>query len=139
MRRISERILIVSDDGPSAALRQSLVAREFEVNTTQDADDGYQKLTESPFDLAIISLDDVSAGLDLIKRIRSNSNLGGLLILTTAEWGTGQPTLALTQGADAFEPKPIDGERLTIAVEKLVRPNLVMSAKASVAERDAED
>jgi len=77
-------------------------------------------------------------GIGLIKRIRQNAELQRLSILAVGEWGTGQPTMALTAGADAFEPEPLNEERLIAAVAKLMRPNLTMIASASGVDGEKE-
>jgi CheY-like chemotaxis protein len=74
----------------------------------------------------------------LIKRIRSNGGPGQLRIMTVAEWGTGQATMALAQGVDAFEPKPVEAVRLVEAIERLLQP-VAMTAWARTTKRDLED
>ena len=136
---MTQRILIITDDEQSHSLRQALELKGFDVTVTQEADDGHRQLIGSHFDMVILDLARAITGVGLIKRIRSNPELNRLLVLTIAEWGTGQPTLALTQGADAFEPKPIKATELVGAVEKLLRPRMVMTAKASTADGESED
>jgi len=131
-----ERILIVSDEQRDPAMRESLAQQGFSVAITDDVDNGYKQLTESRFDLVVVNVSDPAAGSNFIKRIRTNPELRGVHLLTVAEWGTGQPTMALTEGTDGFEPGPIDGERLIAAVVRLMRPNLTMTARASGADRD---
>jgi len=131
-----ERILIVSDEKGNMWMRASLARQGFSVAVADDADKGYAQLLESRCDLAVISLRDSTSGLHLIKQIRGNSELRRVLILAIAEWGTGRPTMALTAGADGFEPGPVDRERLIAAVARLMRGNLTMTARASVADRD---
>jgi DNA-binding response OmpR family regulator len=131
-----ERILIVSDEKRDASMRESLVQQGFAVAVTDDADDGYKQLIESRFDLVVVNVSDPVAGSNFIKRIRTNPELRKVHLLTVAEWGTGQPMMALTEGADGFEPGPIDGERLVAAVARLIRPNLTMTARASGTDRD---
>ena len=126
-----ERILIVGDMERSVGPRQSLTTEGFIVTTTDDVSASYEQLRESQFDLVIVNLDDSTEGLDLIKRIRADAQLQRVSILVIAEWGTGHPTMALTAGADRFEPGPVDAERLTAAVRKMVRSNLTMVARAS--------
>ena len=133
---MTQQILIISDDEGREFLRHALIGRGLKVTIETDADAGYDILTKGHFDLVIASLSDASTAIDLIQRIRSHEKLRKLLILTVAEWGTGQATLALTQGSDGFEPKPIDTDRLMEAVEKFLRPGLAMSAKASNGEAD---
>jgi DNA-binding response OmpR family regulator len=117
-------------------MRASLARQGFSVTITDDANKGYEQLLASRFDLLVMSLRDSTSGLNLIKRIRANSALPRVFILAIAEWGTGHPTMALTEGADGFEPGPLDSERLIAAVARLMRPNLKMTARASGAEAD---
>ena len=133
-----ERILIVCDERRNAWMRDSLAQQRFSVTITDNADKGYEQLLESRFDLVVMSLTDSTSGLKFIKRIRANSELRRVLILAIANWGTGQPTMALTAGADGFEPGPVDHERLMAAVAKLMRPNLTMIARASGVEGEQQ-
>jgi DNA-binding response OmpR family regulator len=133
-----ERILIVCDEQRNAWMRDSLAQQRFSVTITDDADKGYEQLLESRFDLVVMCLTDSTSGLKFIKRIRANSELRRVLILAIANWGTGQPTMALTAGADGFEPGPVDHERLIAAVAKLMRPNLTMIARASGVEGEQQ-
>src|SRR2546429_5481382 len=135
---MNERILIISDDETNASLQRPLDEHGFTVTLAQNADDGYQRLSQLQFDLVIVNLQNPITGVGLIKRIRSNLALNRLMVLTIAEWGTGQPTIVLAQGADGFEPSPIDADRLVTAVEKLLRPNMVMSAAASATKAESE-
>jgi len=134
-----ERILIISDGEPNASLQRALDEHGFTVSVAEDADDGYERLSQLQFDLVIVNLNQPISGVGLIKRIRSNLALRRLMVLTIAEWGTGQPTVALAQGADSFEPAPVDTRRLVTAVEKLLRPNMVMTATASAATGESEE
>src|SRR5207253_2802221 len=133
-----ERILIISDGEPNASLQRALDEHGFTVSVAEDADDGYERLSRLQFDLVIVNLNQPISGVGLIKRIRSNLALRRLMVLTIAEWGTGQPTVALAQGADSFEPAPVDTRRLGTAAEKLLRPNMLMTAIASDANGEVD-
>jgi DNA-binding NtrC family response regulator len=135
---MKQRILIISDDRTSESLRRALDQRGFDVALTEDANDGYRQLQDATFDLVLVSLDSAIAGIGLIKRIRSNGGPGQLRIMTVAEWGTGQATMALAQGVDAFEPKPVEAVRLVEAIERLLQP-VAMTAFARTTKRDLED
>ena len=126
---MTQRILIVSDDKLSQSLARALEAEGFRVAVTQAAEDAYGQLVGSRFDMTIIYLARAITGPGLIKRVRSNPNLNRLFILIVAEWGTGQPTIALAQGADAFEPKPVNAAQLVSAVKRLT-PRLAKTAAA---------
>jgi DNA-binding response OmpR family regulator len=136
---MTQQILIISDDETNESLRQALVEHGLKITVAKDADAGYWSLVETKFDLVLVNLADPLTGVSLIQRIRSNAILRKVPILTVAEWGTGQATLALSQGSDGFEPKPIDADRLVEAIEKLLRPRMAMSAKASTANGESDD
>jgi len=136
--KMNERIMIISDDEPNASLERALDGHGFTVTVAESANDGYERLSQSHFDLVIVDLNRPITGVGLIKRIRSNPALRRLLVLTIAEWGTGQPTMALAQGADGFEPAPVDAGRLVAAVAKLLRPNMVMTASASTTNSESD-
>ena len=131
-------ILIISDDPTSESLRRALDDGGFEVTLTNDANDGYGRILGGRFDLVLVNLDQAVSGADLIKRIRSNVTLNHLRIMTVAEWGTGQATMAMAQGVDAFEPKPVGAGRLVEAIERLLQP-VAMRAWAGPSKRDLED
>jgi DNA-binding response OmpR family regulator len=130
--------MIISDDRTSESWRRALDEKGFEVTLTEDATDGYRQLLESPFDLVLVNLDSAITGAGLIKRIRSNNSLNQLRVMTVAEWGTGQATMALAQGVDAFEPKPVELRRLVEAIERLLQP-MAITAWAGATKRDLED
>jgi DNA-binding NtrC family response regulator len=136
---MKERILIISDDQTSKSLRASLEERGFSVTLTENPDDGYRQIVEARFNLVVVNLDKAITGAGLIKRLRANPGLGELQILTIAEWGTGQATIALAQGANAFEPKPVDANRLVDVIERLLRPIMVMTARASATNGESEE
>jgi len=117
----SQRILIVSDnaDFPRAALEQ----RGFAVTIANDRDRAFKNLLEAPFNLLIVDFASAREGIELIKHVRATPQLTGILILIMAEWGTGEPTLALSAGADAYEPNEaasIDPSRLITSIERLL-------------------
>ena len=121
----ANRILIVAgrdeQQGPS---HQALEHQEFEIVDAPDFTEAYTSLLDSDFDLIVIeSARPALAGIEFIKRVRATPQLTGTLILVLAEWGTGEPTLALSAGADAYEPnegKPIDPGRLITSIERLL-------------------
>ncbi len=133
-----QRILFVSDVVFDQRLRPALEERRFEI-TQADPARALTQLTDDTFDLLIINLREPGEAVDLLKAVRAETRLHNLQTLLIAEWGTGQPTLGLSQGADAFEPAPIEVPRLIAAVEKLLRPRLVMTARASTADAEGED
>ena len=136
---MKQRILIISDDPTSESLRRALDDGGFEVTLTDDANDGYGRILGGRFDLVLVNLDQAVCGAGLIKRIRSNGSLSQLRVMTVAEWGTGQATIALAQGVDAFEPKPVEARRLIEAIERLLSPTAMKAWAGRTTKRDLED
>ena len=138
-----DRVLIVSDEQRHSAMRESLAQQGYFVTLIDDADRAFSELLASQYAIVVVHLDHsvdglAIDGLGFIKRIRQNRELQRLSILAVGEWGTGQPTMALGAGADAFEPEPLNEERLITAVGKLMRPNLTMIASASGVDGEKE-
>jgi CheY-like chemotaxis protein len=117
----SQRILIVSED--SAFPRAELELRGLQVTIARDCAAAFETLLGTRFDLVVIDFAQSRGGIEFIMRVRNTPQLAGILILIVAEWGTGEPTLALTAGADAFEPgegRSIDPDRLITSIERLL-------------------
>jgi DNA-binding response OmpR family regulator len=126
---MTQRIMFMTDSAPDEKLSAALEEHGFAVSTeTQPPVVIEASLT--PPDLIVLDVLDAYEGLERLKGIRDRSDLKTASVLVLAEWGTGQATLALANGADTFEPKPIDAKRLIAAVERFLRPRLVMTAAA---------
>jgi DNA-binding response OmpR family regulator len=121
------RILIVGADAQFEFMRAAVEARGFEVMVAYDHDGAYRSLLESSFDLVVIDVAQAPRDIEFIQRLRVTPELSKIFVLALGEWGTGQPTLALSQGADGYEPKPVNTERLIAGVERMLRPELVVA------------
>ena len=126
-----QQILFVSDDAPSKFTRVALEQRGFAVVFVQDFETAHRQLHDSAFDLVIVDVARATTGIEFVKHVRATPKLSRILVLTIADWGTGQATLALTAGADAYEPKPVSPERLIAAVDRLVRQRVAKTAAAT--------
>ena len=127
----SKKILIVSDHAEDKFTRAVLEQRGFAVAFAQDFDAAYRQLHDSAFDLVIVDVARAPKGIEFVQRLRAAPKLSKTFLLTIADWGTGQATLALTAGADAYEPKPVSPEGLIAAVEGLLRQRVVKTAAAA--------
>ena len=114
------RALVVDD---SRAMRSILggILEEvgFEVVQVPDAEEADRLLhVDRTFDLALIDWNlPVMNGLDLVKMLRSRSELGAIrLMMVTTETGLAKVREALEAGADEYIMKPFDKEML---LEKL--------------------
>lgn len=126
-----QQILLVSDDAPSKFTRAALEQRGFVVAFAQDFDTAHRQLHDSAFDLVIVDVARAGNGIEFVRGLRATPKLSKTFVLTIADWGTGQATLALTAGADAYEPKPVSPERLIAAIEGLLRQRVVKTAAAA--------
>ncbi len=120
------RILIVSElklVWTGKVLRR----RGLTVETAADFKTAFHNLRTSAFDAVIINLAGRTDGIDFIKRIRARRQLRDIPILVTAEWGTGYGSLALSLGANAYEPTPCDAANLIAAVKRLLKPQLAVA------------
>lgn len=116
-----QRILIVT--GEEAFPRAELERRQLSTTAVATCDQAYAQLLGAPFELVIVDMAGGGDGVEFIRRVRNEPRLTGILILALAEWGTGEPTLALSAGADAFEPgtvRSIEPERLYTSIEGLL-------------------
>jgi len=118
---VHPRIIIVSNDVQYDFMRAAIEARGFEVAIVHDCEGAYRRILESSFDLVVIDIAADSRGVEFIQRLRVTPELSKIFVLALGAWGTGQPTLALSRGADAYEPKPVNTERLIASVERMLR------------------
>ena len=135
---MAQAILIISDE-PNESLRRALEAKGFNVRATANTEDSYRQIVETQIDLVVIDLENAIAGPELVKRIRSTPDVERVKILTVAEWGTGQATLALSHGGDALERKPFESGHLVAAVQKLLRARKALRARANMSNGDSEE
>ena len=128
-----KRIMFVTDEAIEESLISSIREHGFEVAIEQP-DSAYQQAFLTPPDLLVLDILNADRAIDFLKSVRSSAALNQTSVLVLTAWGTGQATLALSHGADGFESKPVDATRLLNAVERLMRPQLVMAATASSKE-----
>ena len=118
----AKRILVVEDDDVARELvRRTLVRRGYDVTTAADGIEAYDLALKLAPDLIITDIHMPAAdGAHLVRRVRDTPELLATPILVTTGYGTGSATLTLAQGADAFEPKPVDPDSLLRSVERLL-------------------
>jgi two-component system response regulator TctD len=118
----AKRILVVEDDDVARELvRRTLVRRGYDVTTAADGIEAYDLALKITPDLIITDIHMPSAdGAHFVRRVRDTPGLLITPIIVTTGYGTGNAALTLSQGADAFEPKPVDPESLLRSVERLL-------------------
>ena len=85
-----------------------------------------RQLLDGRFAAVVIDLTSSLEAIELIKRIRATHEPGETGVLVIGEWGTGRPALALSHGADAYKPGPIDEQHLLDSLERVLCPHAVV-------------
>jgi ActR/RegA family two-component response regulator len=124
-----QRILFVSNTRPRDSLRRSMNARGFAVTFESSSCEALDQLTRSSFDIVVIDLISTAGATELIERIRKIATLRAIPIIVSGEWGTGWPSLALSGGADAFEPAPMNAARIISAIARLPKARAAAASK----------
>tara|TARA_R110002126_G_scaffold10245_9_gene46470 strand:+ start:5725 stop:6402 length:678 start_codon:yes stop_codon:yes gene_type:complete len=116
------RVLVVEDENLLAEqIKQQLTQQQFSVDVAHDGDDGWFKLTEYPYDLAVIDLGlPKMDGLSLIRKARQQDVKTPIIILT-ARGSWQEKVEGLDAGADDYLTKPFHGEELLARCNALIR------------------
>ena len=122
-----KRILVVEDDDVARELMRMALSRAgYEVSTAEDGVRGYEQAVAERPDLIVTDIQMPAAdGVHLVRRERDTPGLARTPILVTTAYGTGGATLSLAQGADAYEPKPLDPASLLLTVKRLLAGDAV--------------
>ena len=116
----TRRVLFVAPQIPDDVTRRTLEHRGFAPIYEDDWQNAWEQLVESQFSLVIAELGGDEQGINFIRCMRETESTKATPVLVLGEWGTGGPTLALSQGADAYERTPIQAERLATSIERLL-------------------
>lgn len=117
-----KKILVVEDDDVTRELLFMMLDREgYDVSTAPDGMQGYNAAVSTRPDLIISDVNMPSAdGVHMVRRVRDTAEIAKTPILITTGFGTGMAVLSLTQGADAYEPKPFEPANLLVTVRRLL-------------------
>ncbi len=123
----TKKILVVEDDDETRELlRMALERRGYNVFTAEDGLTGFEEAMRCRPDLIVTDVMMPAAdGTHLVRRVRDTMELSGTPILITTGFGTGNATFTLSQGATAYEPKPINPESFMATVERLIGKGLI--------------
>jgi two-component system, OmpR family, alkaline phosphatase synthesis response regulator PhoP len=119
---VKARILMVEDE---EALRMTLTDRlrneGYEVDLAADGNQGFDKATQSAFDLVLL---DVmlprKSGFDVCREIRA-AGMAVPILMLTAKGQTVDKVTGLKIGADDYVTKPFDSSELVARIEALLR------------------
>lgn len=117
-----KKILVVEDDDVTRELLFMVLDRQgYDVSTAADGMLGYDAAVRIRPDLIISDVHMPSAdGVHMVRKVRDTAEIAKTPILITTGFGTGMAVLSLTEGADAYEPKPFDPENLLATVRRLL-------------------
>ena len=117
-----KKILVIEDDEVARELmRMALERRGYDVTVAEDGLQGYEQAVKMQPDLIVTDIKMPAAdGVHLVRRVRDTTELAETPILVTTGFGSGSATFALIQGANAFEPKPINPENFLATVKRLL-------------------
>jgi CheY-like chemotaxis protein len=117
-----KNILVIEDDDEMRELMQlSLIRSGYEVTVAEDGVRGYDTALFLRPDLIVTDIRMPGAdGIHVVRRVRDTPSLERTPILVTTAFGTGSATFALQLGANAYEPKPINGQSFLSTVRRLL-------------------
>ena len=115
-------ILVIEDDEVARELmRMSLERRGYKVVVAEDGLQGYEEALRMHPDLIVTDIKMPAAdGVHLVRRVRDTTELSETPILVITGFGTGSATFAMAQGANAYEPKPINPDNFLATVKRLI-------------------
>lgn len=118
-------VLCVEDDDNNAYLLQRRLARDgLAVHHVASAEEGLRALARRDYDLVLLDLKlpgmDGWAFLDALRRGERPSRVPVIVLSAHVLRAEAERTLAA--GADAFLPKPIDFQRLRVAIDSVLPP-----------------
>jgi CheY-like chemotaxis protein len=131
-----QRILVVEDDDTTRELvRMTLERHGYKVVEAENGIEGFDTLVREPVDLVITDINMPAAdGAHLVRRVRGTPEMAHTPILIVTGYGTGSASLTLAQGADAFEPKPIDPHRLIASVRRILNEDGAAATRSALVE-----
>lgn len=116
------RLLVVEDEHLLAQqIKEHLMQQQFSVDVAVDGDDGWFKLSEYPYDLAVVDIGlPKMDGLSLIRKARQKGIKTPIIVLT-ARGSWQEKVEGLDAGADDYLTKPFHSEELLARCNALIR------------------
>jgi len=129
------KILIVDDEkNIRLALKQCLIAEQYEVETAVNGTEGFEKIMSDNFDAVLLDMKMPGmTGIEVLRKIRGEGNKTNIIMMTA--YGTIEKAVeAMKLGAIDFLSKPFAPNEIRSVVkdvldrEKLSSDNLVKNA-----------
>jgi signal transduction histidine kinase/ligand-binding sensor domain-containing protein/DNA-binding response OmpR family regulator len=134
--RTNHKILIVDDEPEVRHLLRQELEPSYRVLTAGNGKEALQlALAKSPDVIVADVLMPEMDGLELVKHLRSNSNISHIpLILLSSKAERSDRIRGLDKGADAYLTKPFDMEELILMINNLINNRRMMKGKFSGAQ-----
>jgi CheY-like chemotaxis protein len=118
----AKTILVIEDDEVQRELMSmTLKKRGYSVATAENGVQGYDQAVDAPPDLIVTDINMPGAdGIHVVRRVKDTPELAKTRILVTTGYGTGMAAFSMAEGADGYEPKPLNPETLVASVERLL-------------------
>jgi DNA-binding response OmpR family regulator len=125
-----KRILVIeSDPSVRELMGLTLLKRGYQVTLAEDILGGYETALFIKPDLIVTEVQATTPhSIRIVKDIRETGALCNVPILVTTTFGTGIATFSLQQGANGYEPKPIDTRSFVRTVERLLAESNTVKA-----------
>ena len=119
---MNNRILLVEDEaGLCITLRDRLSSEGYEIETSVDGQQGFERAMAGDFDLVMLDVMlPTKSGFDVCRDLRSNDNQT-LILMLTARSQTVDKVRGLKIGADDYLVKPFEMMELLARIEALLR------------------
>jgi CheY-like chemotaxis protein len=118
MKRI---VVIESDPAVRKLLGLALLKRGYQVTLAENDDVGFETALFVKPQLIVTDIQSATGDdIRIIRDIRETPALAKVPILVTTAFGTGTATFSLQQGANGYEPRPIDERSFVTTVERLL-------------------
>jgi CheY-like chemotaxis protein len=102
-------------------MRMALEKHGYEVSVAEDGVHGYDTAVFLLPDLIVTDIRMPAAdGIHVVRRVRDTPTLETTPILVITAFGDGNATFSLQQGANAYEPKPLNPQSFLTTVERLL-------------------
>lgn len=119
---LRKTILVVEDNADAREMLSFILTAEgYSVTTAEDGQQGLDKVWGEPPDLIITDIDMPKLdGIEMIKRLRAESESRAMPIVVMSAFGSGVIKDALDAGASRSSPKPMQVRSLLSLVRQLL-------------------
>lgn len=134
--RSNYHILVVDDDKEIRDYLSAYFAAYYKVDAVADGDEAWKYILDKGTDLVIsdVNMPGIN-GIQLLKNVKSNGNTNHIpVILLTSNTDYANRKEGWEKGADAYLPKPFNGEELLAIADSLIENRIMLRGRFSGAQ-----